>query len=201
MVPTQTVWAEQPGRHCDGPWGPAESKANAPRPGDKTPPTLTRATHRVRRPVGRRSDGASAPPAARPPTYPGRVSDTPAPAPGAVLVRVGGVVFLLGAVSTLATVAPLFLGTEPLPPVAWFLSMLMGVGFLLAAAGVLRSVAAERRQVTAEQRREDTAAQRRQARSSAVGRAGGSSSATSATGPSPGSPAAPRPDAGDPPAV
>lgn len=74
------------------------------------------------------------------------MSDTPAPAPGASLVRVGGVLFALGALSTLATMAPLLLGTDPLPPVAWFLSMLMGVGFLVAAAGVLRGIAAQRRQ-------------------------------------------------------
>ncbi|MDQ1010036.1 hypothetical protein ACWD0A_09295 [Streptomyces sp. NPDC002867] len=69
-----------------------------------------------------------------------------APAPGDVLVRVGGIVFVVGAVATLVTVAPLFLGTEPFPTVAYAVSMLMGVGFLIAAAGVLRSVAAQRRQ-------------------------------------------------------
>ncbi|MFF8845783.1 hypothetical protein ACF08N_24205 [Streptomyces sp. NPDC015127] len=69
-----------------------------------------------------------------------------APAPGDGLVRAGGIVFAIGAVATLVTVAPLFLGTEPFPTVAYAVSMLMGVGFLVAATGVLRSVAAQRRQ-------------------------------------------------------
>ncbi|MFH9741483.1 hypothetical protein ACH4MA_27830 [Streptomyces roseolus] len=67
-------------------------------------------------------------------------------APGDGLVKAGVVVFAIGAVATLVTVAPLFLGTDPFPTVAYLVSMLMGVGFALAAAGVLRSVAAQRRQ-------------------------------------------------------
>ncbi|MFG2329637.1 hypothetical protein ACGFMM_08420 [Streptomyces sp. NPDC048604] len=67
-------------------------------------------------------------------------------APGDGLVRVGAVVFIVGAVATLVTVAPLFLGTKPFPTVAYAVSMLMGVGFAVAAAGVLRSVAAQRKQ-------------------------------------------------------
>ncbi|WP_351227097.1 hypothetical protein [Streptomyces sp. NPDC002133] len=66
--------------------------------------------------------------------------------PGDGLVRVGAIVFIIGAVATLVTVAPLFLGTEPFPPVAYAVCMLMGVGFLIAGAGVLRSIAAQRRQ-------------------------------------------------------
>ena len=54
--------------------------------------------------------------------------------------------FFLGAVATLVTVAPLFLGTTPFPTYMFALSMLMGVGFLIAGAGVLRAVAAGRRQ-------------------------------------------------------
>ncbi|GGU32061.1 hypothetical protein [Streptomyces lavendofoliae] len=75
-------------------------------------------------------------------------SETPASgsAPGDGLVRAGGIVFIVGAVATLVTVAPLFLGTDPFPPVAYAVCMLMGVGFLIAAAGVLRSIAAQRRQ-------------------------------------------------------
>ncbi|MCX5200466.1 hypothetical protein OG897_03170 [Streptomyces sp. NBC_00237] len=61
------------------------------------------------------------------------------------LVRVGGVVFFIGAVATLVTVAPLFLGTEPFPSIAYAVCMLMGVGFVVAAAGVLTSIAAQRR--------------------------------------------------------
>lgn len=68
------------------------------------------------------------------------------PAPGDGLVRAGAIVFIVGAVATLVTVAPLFLGAEPFPTVAYAVSMLMGVGFLIAAAGVLRGIAAQRRQ-------------------------------------------------------
>ncbi|MFJ4339484.1 hypothetical protein [Streptomyces sp. NPDC088915] len=78
-------------------------------------------------------------------------SETPAApvddsAPGDGLVKAGVVVFAIGAVATLVTVAPLFLGTDPFPTVAYTVSMLMGVGFLVAAAGVMRSIAAQRRQ-------------------------------------------------------
>lgn len=61
-------------------------------------------------------------------------------------MRVGGVVFVVGAVATVVTVAPLLLGADPFPTVAYLISMLMGAGFAIAAAGVLRSVAAQRRQ-------------------------------------------------------
>ncbi|MFD3332765.1 hypothetical protein ACFWV1_08935 [Streptomyces sp. NPDC058700] len=78
-------------------------------------------------------------------------SETPAApvndsAPGDGLVKAGVVVFAVGALATLVTVAPLFLGTDPFPTVAYCVSMLMGVGFALAGAGVLRSIAAQRRQ-------------------------------------------------------
>ncbi|MFD3488242.1 hypothetical protein [Streptomyces sp. NPDC058665] len=66
--------------------------------------------------------------------------------PGDRLVRIGAIVFIVGAVATLVTVAPLFLGTDPFPTVAYALSMLMGVGFLIAGAGLLLSIAAQRRQ-------------------------------------------------------
>ncbi|MET9553402.1 hypothetical protein [Streptomyces sp. NPDC006645] len=62
------------------------------------------------------------------------------------MVRVGAIVFIVGAVATLVTVAPLFLGTDPFPTIAYALSMLMGVGFVIAGAGLLRSIAAQRRQ-------------------------------------------------------
>jgi hypothetical protein len=64
--------------------------------------------------------------------------------PGDVLVRVGGVVFAVGAVATLVTVLPLLVGADPLPTVAYLVSMLMGVGFLLAAAGLIRSAVSSR---------------------------------------------------------
>ncbi|RKN41721.1 hypothetical protein [Streptomyces hoynatensis] len=69
--------------------------------------------------------------------------------PGDVLVRAGALVFGIGALATLVTVTPLFLGADPLPTAAYLLSMLMGVGFLLAAAGLLRAVRSERRQSAA----------------------------------------------------
>ncbi|WP_320776937.1 hypothetical protein [Streptomyces sp. CRN 30] len=69
--------------------------------------------------------------------------------PGDRLIRAGAIVFFIGTVATVVTVAPLFLGTTPFPTYMFGLSMLMGVGFLVAAAGVLRSVAAGRRQARA----------------------------------------------------
>lgn len=53
--------------------------------------------------------------------------------------------FILGAAATLATMAPLFLHTRPFPSWAWAVCMLMGVGFAISAAGVLRSAGAQRR--------------------------------------------------------
>ncbi|MCA1224281.1 hypothetical protein [Streptomyces sp. 8L] len=61
-------------------------------------------------------------------------------------MRAGGIVFIIGAVATLITIAPLFLHTKPFPTVAYLVCMLMAVGFVLAAAGVLRSIGAQRRQ-------------------------------------------------------
>ncbi|MGW7079358.1 hypothetical protein [Streptomyces sp. BA2] len=66
--------------------------------------------------------------------------------PGDGLVRTGAIVFFVGAVATLVTVAPLFLGTDPFPSIAYAVCMLMGVGFLIAVAGVLRGIAVQRRQ-------------------------------------------------------
>ncbi|MEU2156488.1 hypothetical protein ABZ532_15955 [Streptomyces sp. NPDC019396] len=62
------------------------------------------------------------------------------------MVRAGGIVFIVGAVATLVTVAPLFLGTEPFPPIAYAVCMLMGLGFLIAGAGILRAIAIQRRE-------------------------------------------------------
>ncbi|MFF7238320.1 hypothetical protein [Streptomyces collinus] len=66
--------------------------------------------------------------------------------PGDRLIRAGAVVFFLGALATMVTMAPLFFGAKPFPTYMFGLSMLMAVGFLVAAAGVLRSIAAGRRQ-------------------------------------------------------
>ncbi|WP_030858474.1 hypothetical protein [Streptomyces sp. NRRL F-2747] len=71
--------------------------------------------------------------------------------PGDGLVRAGGIVFIAGAAATLATMAPLFLDVDPFPPYAWAVCMLMGIGFLISAAGVLRSAAAQRRDARASQ--------------------------------------------------
>ena len=57
--------------------------------------------------------------------------------------------FFLGALATLVTVAPLFLHAKPFPSYMFGLCMLMGVGFLVAGAGLLRSIAAGRRQARA----------------------------------------------------
>ncbi|GGW66166.1 hypothetical protein GCM10010503_49230 [Streptomyces lucensis JCM 4490] len=73
-------------------------------------------------------------------------------APGDRLIRAGAVVFFVGAVATLVTVAPLFLGAKPFPTYMFGLSMLMAVGFLVAGAGVLRSVTAARRQARVDSR-------------------------------------------------
>jgi len=63
---------------------------------------------------------------------------------GDLLVRIGAIVFLVGAVGTLATVAPLLLGTSRLPTPAYFVSMLMGVGLAVALCGLLRAALAQR---------------------------------------------------------
>ncbi|MET8632433.1 hypothetical protein ACWEQ2_03540 [Streptomyces sp. NPDC004096] len=66
-------------------------------------------------------------------------------AAGDRLIRAGAIVFFVGAVATLVTVAPLLLGTKPFPTYMFGMSMLMAVGFLVAGAGVLRSIAEGRR--------------------------------------------------------
>lgn len=77
-------------------------------------------------------------------TYPvGVTSETRMP--GDLLVRIGVIVFAVGALATLATMTPLFIGTTPLPTPAYFVCMLMGVGFALALGGLLRSARAQRR--------------------------------------------------------
>jgi hypothetical protein len=73
-------------------------------------------------------------------------TQTNSAAPGDRLIRAGAIVFFIGAVATLVTVAPLFLGAKPFPTYMFGLSMLMAVGSLVAGAGVLRSIAAGRRQ-------------------------------------------------------
>jgi hypothetical protein len=65
--------------------------------------------------------------------------------PGDTLVRVGAILFLIGAVATLATVTPLFLGLTPLPTAAYFVSMVMPLGFAVALVGLLRSARSQKR--------------------------------------------------------
>ncbi|MER7051844.1 hypothetical protein [Streptomyces sp. NPDC000351] len=76
-------------------------------------------------------------------------TQTNSAAPGDRLIRAGAIVFFIGTVATLVTVAPLFLGTTPFPTYMFVLSMLMGVGFLIAGAGVFQSIIAGRRQARA----------------------------------------------------
>ena len=76
-------------------------------------------------------------------------TQTNSAAAGDRLIRVGAIVFFVGAVATLVTVAPFLLGTTPFPTFMFGLSMLMGVGFLVAGAGVLQSVADGRRRARA----------------------------------------------------
>ncbi|MFE9098770.1 hypothetical protein [Streptomyces sp. NPDC007264] len=71
------------------------------------------------------------------------------PAAGDWLIRAGAIVFFVGAAATLVTVAPLLLGTKPFPSYMFGLSMLMGLGFLMAGAGMLRSIAEGRRRARA----------------------------------------------------
>jgi len=64
---------------------------------------------------------------------------------GEVLVRVGGVVFVLGTLATIATVTPLLLDLKRLPSIAYGLSMLMPLGLLVALAGLFVTARAESR--------------------------------------------------------
>ncbi|WP_395294789.1 hypothetical protein ACF9IK_15485 [Kitasatospora hibisci] len=68
---------------------------------------------------------------------------------GDLYVRSGAIVFGLGALATLATFVPLFLHLTPLPTAAYWLSMLMPLGFLLALTGMVLSARAQRRRVRA----------------------------------------------------
>ncbi|MFF7645521.1 hypothetical protein [Streptomyces canus] len=76
-------------------------------------------------------------------------TQTNSAAPGDRLIRAGAILFFIGAVATLVTVAPFLLGTTPFPTYMFGLSMLMAVGFVVAGAGVLQSIAAGRRQARA----------------------------------------------------
>ncbi|MFE0459011.1 hypothetical protein ACFW1A_07070 [Kitasatospora sp. NPDC058965] len=68
---------------------------------------------------------------------------------GEGLVRVGAVVFVLGALATVVTFVPLFLHLTPLPSAAYWACMLMPLGFLLALVGLFRSARSQRRRADA----------------------------------------------------
>jgi hypothetical protein len=65
--------------------------------------------------------------------------------PGAAFVRAGAIVFGLGSVATLVTFVPLFFHLTPLPTVAYWLCMLMPLGFLLSLVGLLQGARAQKR--------------------------------------------------------
>jgi hypothetical protein len=77
-------------------------------------------------------------------TYRGPVT-TETPQPGDTLVRVGAIMFLVGAVATVVTVAPMFLHLTRLPTPAYFVCMVMPLGFGVALVGLLRSARSQRR--------------------------------------------------------
>ena len=81
-------------------------------------------------------------------TYRGAVT-TETPKPGDSLVRVGAILFLIGAVATVVTVAPLFLHLHRLPTPAYFVCMVMPLGFAVALAGLLTSARSQRRSAVA----------------------------------------------------
>ena len=70
---------------------------------------------------------------------------TETPQPGDALVRVGAILFLIGAVATVVTVAPLFLHLTRLPTPAYFVCMVMPLGFAVALFGLLKSARSQRR--------------------------------------------------------
>jgi hypothetical protein len=64
---------------------------------------------------------------------------------GDVLVRIGAVVFGVGAISTLVTFVPLFFDLPRFPSFAYWLCMLMPLGFLVSLGGLLGSARAQKR--------------------------------------------------------
>ncbi len=63
---------------------------------------------------------------------------------GDAYVRAGAIVFGVGAVATLVTFVPLFFDLPRLPTLAYWLCMLMPLGFLLSLTGLLLSARAQR---------------------------------------------------------
>ncbi|WP_371498618.1 hypothetical protein OG871_21585 [Kitasatospora sp. NBC_00374] len=68
---------------------------------------------------------------------------------GDALVRAGAIVFGSGAVATLVTFVPLFFGLSPFPSIAYWLCMLMPLGFLLSVTDLFLSARAQRQRAVA----------------------------------------------------
>ncbi|MFJ1755639.1 hypothetical protein [Kitasatospora sp. NPDC088134] len=64
---------------------------------------------------------------------------------GDTLVRVGGVVFALGALATLVTFVPYAFDLARFPATAYWLSMLMPAGLLVSLLGLLAGARAQSR--------------------------------------------------------
>jgi len=64
---------------------------------------------------------------------------------GELFVRAGAIVFGAGSIATLVTFVPLFFDLPRLPTAAYWLCMLMPLGFLLSLTGLLLSARAQRR--------------------------------------------------------
>ena len=65
-----------------------------------------------------------------------RQFDGPSTTYPGTMIRVGVLLFVLGAGCTLVAISPLLTQAD-LPSIMWFLAMLMGVGFLLILFGLL----------------------------------------------------------------
>ncbi|WP_436776820.1 hypothetical protein [Yinghuangia sp. YIM S09857] len=64
-----------------------------------------------------------------------------------VAVRVGAIVFAVGAVATLATLTPFLIGADALPRAVYLLSVLMPVGLAVLIGGVVATARGQRRSV------------------------------------------------------
>ncbi|MER5637464.1 hypothetical protein ABT095_10965 [Kitasatospora sp. NPDC002227] len=65
--------------------------------------------------------------------------------PGSAFVRTGAIIFGLGSIATLVTFVPLFFHLTPLPTAAYWLSMMMPLGFLVSLVGLLQGARAQKR--------------------------------------------------------
>jgi hypothetical protein len=69
----------------------------------------------------------------------------PTRTPGDRLLRIGGVVTVVGLICTVIAMLPLVLPGLALPSAWWFLSMITGVGLALVIAGLAVSARSRRR--------------------------------------------------------